>query len=182
VLDQGKRRSASDALRISTAKAAVMRWAVGFASDGSPASYARNCSVSEIDAANEWFGHLYDKLAETATVFGKGRTVAPITFAVATRVGMGQGKAILPVWRAYVLLDVQGIPVSVGSLMKRLDHGKGSYRGDAVKLAIEAFMAFDPTRFDVALGGIRNEDMGIDKIRAEIHRIRNLHADKITTI
>lgn len=175
VLDQGKKRSAADALHISPTKAAVLRWAFAFTHDEAVISHQRNASIADIERAGAWFGPLFDRVMATTSTTVKVRTQAPVVFAIATRVGMGQGAMVLPAWKAYVLMDVHDIPVSVASFMKRLDTGRTSYRNDAVKLAVEAFYAFDPGRFSVRLGSLKSEEYGIEKIRAEVNKIRGRH-------
>jgi hypothetical protein len=171
VLDQGAKRSYGDALRKPLSEVAALRWAYGFSKSTDPIYAAKMCTISELSAVHEWFGPPLERVTNYCSSTVKQRTTSGIIFAVALRVAMGQGATVLPLWRAYVLLDIPNIPPSVATLLKRLDNGTINHRTDGVMVVANAFRAFDPDRLDVPLGSIRNEDLAVEEIRAEVGRV-----------
>lgn len=171
VLDQGAKRTYGDAISRRGTEVSVLRWAIGFSKDGNPDNNVKIVSVSEVAEGVDWFGPHIDRVMASCSVINKTRTSAPILFAVALRVAMGQAGEVLPIWRAFVLLDLPNINASVASLLKRLDSGTITPGKDPLLAILNAFRAFDPDRQAIPLGGIRNEDVIIAEIRAEITKI-----------
>ncbi len=171
VLDQGAKRTISDALGRSSTTVSALRWAVGFSRSGAPEGNIRATSVTEVAEAAQWFGPHIDRVTASCAVVHKTRTAGTMLFPVALRVAMGQAEQVLPMWRAFVLLDLPNIQPAVASLLKRLDNGTVSLRAGATNAIIYAFNAFDPARQQTPLGGIRNAELSISEIRDEIAKV-----------
>lgn len=170
MLDRGRVRSLAYALRTTEAEVSTTRLALAVMSGLKQNGF--RFSTGQVQAALPVIQPRVQKLKEHCKAVAKQRTSAPVHLGLialmikypAMQEDLGR------LFRAFVLLETDNMPRSVGQLLRQIDEKKTSAR-QAIDMLARVWTAFDPKNFELKKIQITSLDTQLAEIKTELKKI-----------
>lgn len=146
-IDDVRRRSTADALKIPYVDVAVCRWILRLRAGSAKGNRGQQDTPAEIAAVYAEYQAELKEIEAAASPGSKVRSSAPIRTAALARLVTGHRAHVLMALRAFAALDLDRLPKVFGALLRGMQSGTINAHGSAAPdLMVRSWMAFDPAR------------------------------------
>lgn len=166
IIDVGRKRDNADALgesREAVALASLISRLVN-GSSGTPSDFQP--TTTQIREVLAWAKPPIELVGNACLRRIKNRTSAPIRLGVVLRVMNGQGKDAIPLYRAFVDMEMAAFTPALASFFKQVMDGHISSRKHAWDLAVRAWKAFDPNSTVTRLLGAKVMAVPLEEMKS----------------
>lgn len=170
MVDRGRVRSLAYALRTKEIDVSTTRLALAVMSGLKQNGF--RFSTGQVQAALPIIQPRVQTLQEHCKTHAKQRSSAPVhlgLIALMIKYPAMQGD-LGRLFRAFVMLEIEHLPRSVGQLLRQIDDKKTSAR-QAIDMMSRVWVAFDPANHDLKKIQITSIDRPLEEIKAELTKI-----------